>query len=199
MSDMDQDPTATDTNQALSEEQSYRETVRGVRSFMGWTHIPVMESADDKAFLAPKQQPLGKISVKLPTVKWLCKKMKKLNMTLVEGYSSRASEDGGLQKDQLVKVGKSQAKWYELHPSKPMSADFVPSWGSELVKQNSSYSRIAWLSGLSTPAPASHPISQDTLRRWEKSAHESTSICNQAAGFSRCLSKVQQSMQAQLF
>ena len=39
---------------------------------------------------------------------------------------------------------------------------------------------------------------QDTLRRWEKSALESSYICNQAAGFSCCLSKVQTSMQTQL-
>ena len=70
--------------------------------------------------------------------------------------------------------------------------------GSESVKLNSSYGRIAQSSSLSTPAPASRPLSQDTLRRWENSAHESTYICNQAAGFSRCLSKVQPSKQAQL-
>ena len=34
--------------------------------------------------------------------------------------------------------------------------------------------------------------------KWEKTAPESTYICNKAAGFSRCLSKVQQNMQDQL-
>ena len=38
----------------------------------------------------------------------------------------------------------------------------------------------------------------DSLRRWEKAARESTYVCNQAARFSRCLSKVQQGMQSQL-
>ena len=70
--------------------------------------------------------------------------------------------------------------------------------GNKSVKLNSSNSRIARSSGLSTPAPASRPLSQDTLRRWEKLARESSYICNQTAGFSRCLSKVQTSMQAQL-
>ena len=64
-------------------------------------------SADDNPFAAPKQQPLGKISVKLPTDEWLCKKMDKVNITLVEGYPSRASEASDLQKDQFVKVSKS--------------------------------------------------------------------------------------------
>ena len=35
----DQDPDATtDPDQALSEDQTYRETLRGIRSYMGWTH-----------------------------------------------------------------------------------------------------------------------------------------------------------------
>ena len=49
----------------------------------------------------------------------------------------------------------------------------------------------------STP-PASRRISQDTLRKWEKSAREASVICNQSASFNRCLFKVQQEMQAQL-
>ena len=119
-------------------------------------------------------------------------------MTLVKGYPSKALEAGGLQKDQFVKVSKSQSKWYGLYPNKEKLAGSVSYWGSDSVKLNSSYSRIARSSGLSTPTPASRPISQDTLRRWDKPACELTYICNQAADFNRCLSKVQSSMQAQL-
>ena len=101
---------------------------------MGWTHIPDMDmsssSADDNPFQAPKQQPLGRISVKLPTDKWLYQKMDKLNVTLVEGYLSRASEAGGLQKDQFLKVGKSQSKRYRLHPSTDKTADTVSFFGN---------------------------------------------------------------------
>ena len=157
-------------------------------------HTDNSSSADD--IQAPKQQPLGRISVKLPNDEWLCRKMDKLNVTLVEGYPSRASE--GLQKDKYVKLGKSQLTWYRLHPSTDKTADTVSFWGNEWVKLNSSYSRIARYSGLATLAPASRPLSQYVLRRWEKSAREASYICNQAAGFSRCLSKVQSSMQVQL-
>ena len=49
---------------------------------MGWTDIPDMDnsssSADDNPFAALKQQPLDKISVKLPTEEWLCKTVDKL-------------------------------------------------------------------------------------------------------------------------
>ena len=201
LSDTDHDLKTADIDQALFEEQPCRETVCGIKSFMGWTHILDMDnssSADDNPFSAPKQQPLGKISVKLPTNEWLYRKMDKLNETLVEGLPSRASEAGGLQKDQFVNVGKSQSKWYGPHSSKEMLSGSASSWGSESVKLNSSYSRIARLSHLSTPVPASRPICQDTLRRWEKSAQGSTYICNQVNGFSRCPSKVQSVMQAQL-
>ena len=123
--------------------------------------------------------------------------MDKLNVTLVEGYLSSASEAGGLQKDQYVKVGKSQLKWYGLHPSTDKTADTVSFWGNESVKLHSSYSIISHSSGLATPAPASHPLSQDTLRRWEKSAREASYIFK-AADFSLSSSKVQSSMQVQL-
>ena len=32
-----------DTDRAISEDQNYCETVRGVRAFMGWSHIPDLE------------------------------------------------------------------------------------------------------------------------------------------------------------
>ena len=106
LSDPDQDAATNDPDQILSEDQNYRETMRGIRSYMGWTHIPDMDTAistsDDNPFAGPKTQPTGKVSVNMPVDEWLCKKMGKLNLTLVEGYPSRSSEAGGLLKDQFV-------------------------------------------------------------------------------------------------
>ena len=42
-------PTPTESNQTLSVEQSYRETITGIRSFMGWTDIPDFESSSPSA------------------------------------------------------------------------------------------------------------------------------------------------------
>ena len=74
---------------------------------MGWTHLPNMESTtstgDDNPFAGQKSQPAGKVSVHLPTDEWLCNKMAKLNVTLVEGYPSCSSEAGGLLMDQFVR------------------------------------------------------------------------------------------------
>ena len=68
------------TEQELSEEASYRETIRGMRSFMGWHKVPEFESvssSDDNPFAGSCVQPTGKVSVKLPVDDWLCEKMEK--------------------------------------------------------------------------------------------------------------------------
>ena len=73
------------------------------------------KSSDDNPFAGPKMQTPGKISVALPTDEWLCSKLSKLNLTLVQGYPSRTTEAGTLQRDQFVQTAKSKSKWYNLH------------------------------------------------------------------------------------
>ena len=204
LSDQDPDVTATDPDQTLSEDQNYRETMRGIRSYMGWTHIPDMVAAtstsDDNSFAGPKTQPAGKVSVKMPADEWLYRKMGKLNLRLVEGFPSRSSEAGGLLKDQFVWPGRSQQKWYGFvsDRQKSTTSKTVLSWNTDASKVNSTYSHIARAAGIASTHPASHQISQDNLRRWEKAAREASTICNQAAAFNRCLYKVQDNMQSQL-
>ena len=161
--DIEQDVSLTDADQTLLEQQNYRETMSGVRSFMGWTHIPEVHSAlssfEDNPFVDPKQQPSGKTSVNLPTDDWLCRKMDRLNLMLVQGYPSRSSEAGGLQRDQFVKHGKSQGKWYGLHPSQDKPTGTVSFWPSEAAKLNSTYSRVARPTG-------THLNERTTRRSW---------------------------------
>ena len=63
LSHPDQDTSVNDLDQS-STEQNYRATMRGVRSYMCWTHIPDMDthtsSAEDNPFAVPKQQPVSK-------------------------------------------------------------------------------------------------------------------------------------------
>ena len=183
------DITTADPDQSLSEEQSSRKTMRGIRSYMGWGHIPDIESAtgssEDNPFAGPKMQTPGKISVHLPTDEWLCRKLSKLNLTLTDEYPSRGAEAGGLQRDQFLKPPRSQAKWYSCHPQ-PKS-DNTETVTSDAARLNSGYLRIARQAGIATSPPQSRPISQDSLRKWEKSARELSVICNQAAGFNRWL------------
>ena len=58
------------TDQDLSEDANYRETIRGVRSFMGWHQIPDYDSTSsslaDNPFAGSRAKPTGKVSVKLP-------------------------------------------------------------------------------------------------------------------------------------
>ena len=73
---------------------------------MGWTHLPDVDASaktsDDNPFAGPKVQAPGKVSVNLPTDEWLCNKLSKLNVTLVQGYPSCTAEAGSLQTDQFV-------------------------------------------------------------------------------------------------
>ena len=206
LSEPDLENSAADPDLTLSEEQNYRETMSGIRSFMGWNHIPEMDTtasrSEDNPFAGPKAQPTGKVSVSMDGPdKWLCSKKGKLNLTLTEGYPSRSSEAGGLLKDQFVCPPKSQGKWYSFvlnRPSGDQDPKSVHTWSTDTSKVNSMYSRIAKAAGIASTAPASRQISQDSLRRWEKSACEASITCNQAAAFNRCLYKVQDSMQTQL-
>ena len=91
----------------------------GIRSFMGWTHVPDMDSSnpsDDNPFAGPKAPVPNKVSVQMPTEEWLCKKLNRLNLTLIEGYPSRTSEAGNLSMDQFLRPARSQSKWYGLFP-----------------------------------------------------------------------------------
>ena len=119
---------ASEHDQSLSEEQSYRETMRGIRSYMGWHHVPDLDSstatADDNPFAGPKLQTPGKVSVNLPIDEWLCKKMSKLNLTLVQGYPTRTSEAGGLLRDQFVRPVRFQKIFLSPPPQK--KKEFFP-------------------------------------------------------------------------
>ena len=199
----DPEVSLTDPDQSLTEEQSYRETMRGIRSYMGWTHVPDMDSgtktSDDNPFDGPKLQTPGKVSVNLPVDEWLSNKLSKLNLTLVQGYPSRTTEAGSLQRDQFVRPAKSQSKWYGVHSeSKKDTSSTAKTWNTGSSRINSPYLRIARQAGIASNPPLSRPISQESLRKWERSARESSTICNQAAGFNRCLLKVQQNMHSQL-
>ena len=187
------------TDQELSEEASYRETMRGMRSFMGWHKVPEFESvssSDDNLFAGSRVQPTGKVSVKLLVDDWLCKKMEKLNLTITEGYPARNSETAGLLKDQFIKPPRS-SRWYGMHAEKRDCDNVtVSSWSPEPAKLNSAFSRVARRT-LPT-APPSRALSHDMLRRWERAAREQTVMCNEAAGLSRCLTRVQDAMSSQL-
>ena len=108
-----------DQDQPVSEEQNYRDTMQGIRSYMGWSHIPEVDNttatSDNNPFAGPKTVTPGKVSVRMPTEEWLCEKLRKLNLTIAEGYPSRGSEAGGLAKDVFLRPPHSQSKWYGLH------------------------------------------------------------------------------------
>ena len=78
------------------------------------------------------------MSVQVPTEDWLCRKLSKLNLTLVEGYHSRSSEARGLLKDQFLRPAKSQAKWYGLFSDQKVDPSAV-SDASKPIQSDSSH------------------------------------------------------------
>ena len=103
--------------------------------------------------------------------------------------------------DQFLRPPKSQSRWYGIHPSDPKDptrpGKYVNSWPNDAAKINSAFSRIAKPS-IANSQPTARQLSQDTVRKWEKAAKESSYICNQSAGFNRCITKIQDSVQEQL-
>ena len=195
----DRDASRDDPETGPTEEANYRETMRGVRSFMNWHRVPEFETvsstADDNPFAGARAQPTGKVSVKLPVDDWLCRKMSNLNLTVKEGYPTRNTDNTGLLKDQFIKTPRP-SRWYGMHAEKDNESSTVRTWSPDPAKLNHSFSRVARRNMPS--APPSRVFSQDLLRRWERAAREQTVMCNQAAGLSRCLTRVQDSMNNQL-
>ena len=64
-----------DVDQELTAEQTYRETLSGVKSFMAWNDIPEFDSPsssqDDNPFTGSKSSHTSKVSVKVPVDEWL--------------------------------------------------------------------------------------------------------------------------------
>ena len=111
-------PREEEFDQELSEKVNYRETMRGMRLFMGWHQVPEFDTSsssfDDNPFAATRAQPTGNVSVKLRVDEWLYKKLEKLNITITEGYPSRSSETAVLLKDQFMKTPR-RSKGYSIY------------------------------------------------------------------------------------
>ena len=159
---------------------SYRETVHFIRSYMGWHHILAFEtdySEPDKSnnpWKGKNPRKPTRISVAMPPDDWLCQKLERLNLTVVEGYPSRSQNSAGLKPDQFIKVLKSQEKWYKMHLLKPDGPHHpghsVFNWRNTEAKVNSQVPRVTRASAYPSRGPPSRPISQESLRRWERAA-----------------------------
>ena len=69
---------------SASPKQTYRETMHGVCSFMGWSQVLEFDSAssslDDNPFAGSRIPNTSKVSVKVPVDEWLCRKFEKLTL-----------------------------------------------------------------------------------------------------------------------
>ena len=76
-----------------------------------------------------------------------------------------------------------------MHPSRT-----IFSWSDSEASLNAQSSRVAKVSTYPQSGPASRPVPQDILQRWEKCAREGTYVTNHAAGFNHCTSEIQDKM-----
>ena len=77
-------------------------------------------------------------------------------------------------------------------PHRPGRSVF--SWHNTEVKVNSQFPRITRASAYPSTGPPSRPISQESVRRWERAAREDSYIVNHAVGFNRCSTELQDRM-----
>ena len=133
--------------------------------------------------LAPRLQFLARCRYRCQQKSGSAKKLSKLNLTLVEGYPSRTAEAGSLPMNQFLRPARSQAKWYGLYSDQQSDSTTVSIWNTGPSKVNSSFGRISRKASVASTTPSSRRISQDTQRRWEKTAREASVICNLVASF----------------
>ena len=104
-------------------------------------------------------------------------------------FSTRTRPDVTATKQQSAGKPKSD------HHSKTSSGHTGPDVASSKHKSTGKpYTDPHRQAASSVQKSASRRISQDTLRRWERTAREASVVCNQAASFNRCLFKVQADM-----
>ena len=70
--------TPQETESSVSEDQSYREIIRGIRAYMNWNFVPDLEvsgtTSKDNPFTGTRSQLVGKVSVQLPAENWFYRK-----------------------------------------------------------------------------------------------------------------------------
>ena len=138
--------------------------------------------------LAVRTQHTDKVSVKVPVDEWLCRKFEKLNLTVQEGYPSRLSKTAGLTRDHQGHL--SGTKYTVTRKTFPVA------WTNKPAHLKSCF---PWITNCSLPsAPASRPVSQETVRKLEQAACDQSYMTNKAAGLSCCLTKVHEFMYSQL-
>ena len=155
----------------MSEDQSWREIIRGIKAYMNWNFVLDVElpgaTSNDNPFTGNRSQPVKKGSLQLPADDWFCWKWEAMTSTIQTGYQTRNSEPGGFHTDQFLRPPKSQLHWYGLHPVNPAISHptrQVSFWVSDAAKLNSLYAGVVKPSGSGSVPPPCHPISQETVQ-----------------------------------
>ena len=119
---------------------------------------------------------------------------------LIQGHVSRSCALNSLQNNEFVKLSKSQARWYSMHPGSEPSVTrpgkSVNKWSGDVSLPNIAFTRLSKpLAGVSPP---SRPFSQETMCKLEKYLNESTVVYSQAPVFNCCVKKITDEIQVNL-
>ena len=84
-----------------------------------------------------QSQHCSSASVQMPTEDWLCRKLSRFNVTLVD-VPFHSSEAGGVLKDHFLRPAKSQTKWYGPFSEQIVDPSAVSSWNMDVSKLKNS-------------------------------------------------------------
>ena len=122
-----------------------------------------------------------------------------MNSTVSKGYPGSSSEPAPLGRDQYFRHA-AIGRWYDVFcPEEDQipKDKIVKFWSKEQLRLNTQLPRILKAGAWSKP-PHARPLSQDTVKRWEKAARADSYVVNKAAALSRCLIKVHSDIEKQL-
>ena len=159
VSDPNQDASVTNTNQASTDEQNYRDNawymvLYGLDSHSRHWHSNI--KCWGQLFCCTQTTASREGQCEF-TNRWLA--MQENGRFEPDTYTRIPVQkfwNRGLQMDQFVKHSKSHVKWYGLHPNQDILAGSVSFCHCDSAKLNSAYSRIARSSRLTSPASTSH-------------------------------------------
>ena len=185
----------------VSPEYTFRETMSTIRKVLGWKDVPEEEetSSDEaSSWWEPRSKPKTKLATHLLVDDHLCRKMEKLQVNIKQGYPTKSSDPSPLGKGQFLRVP-PRSRWYQLYQKPGAIADHpdrIKMWYQDTCKVNPTLSNIS--KGSAASSPASLPVPQDTVKKWEKATKDQTVILNTAAGIVKCQKTMHFQMESDL-
>ena len=95
----------TSAGEPKSTDQSYRDNIKAIKAYMGWTSLPSVDSDSSGARNPFQNKPTvkGRLSVKFPIDPWIVEHLKDVNDEVAAGYAGKNSDSLGITQNQFVR------------------------------------------------------------------------------------------------